>query len=401
MMLFSGIKRVSIVSKSVRIILIVLAILVVTGVVLTATGIAQMLMFRGFIAINSPGGSFDPGDAAPAPDYNQEAFWSALPTQNDPSDLTPEGIEPRDPADTAPADVFFIHPTGYLSGASWTSPMNPDSAAEENTRWMMAHQASAYNGCCNVYAPRYREATIYAYMGGSETRDAALGFAYQDVVRAFEHFIEHYNEGRPFILASHSQGSHHLKRLLREKIDGTPLFASMVAAYAIGSVMIEYSEEYFESLQQVKPCRSALETGCVVHWDTYAEDSEGVKRDKGSLCTNPLTWEVNNELANARLNLGAVPILVPYNLNFGKSNEPAGVSFDRLEAPVPGRTWAHCRNDTLFVADQGDWGAGGMGQGGSYHGLDYALFYMNIRTNATDRVRAWLDNNPTTMQRGL
>ena len=52
---------------------------------------------------------------------------------------------------TAPVDVFFIHPTGYLAGDTWTFSMDPNTKAEENTQWMMANQASAYNGCCKVY----------------------------------------------------------------------------------------------------------------------------------------------------------------------------------------------------------------------------------------------------------
>jgi hypothetical protein len=45
---------------------------------------------------------------------------------------------------------------------------------------MMANQASAYNGCCNVYAPRYRQANIFAYFRGN-----------RDEVLAFDYFLEH------------------------------------------------------------------------------------------------------------------------------------------------------------------------------------------------------------------
>ena len=255
---------------------------------------------------------------------------------------------------------------------------------------MLANQASAFNGCCNVYAPRYREASIFAYFADSETRDAVLGFAYTDVVRAFDHFLEHYSRGRPFVLASHSQGTHHLKRLLGERIDGTPLFDRMVAAYAIGSVMLEWSPSWFYVLESVKPCQRAAETGCVVHWDTFAEGTEGIARVEGSLCTNPLSWRVDEVLAPAELNLGALPVRIPYNLDFSESNPPTGVRFDGLDAPEPGRTWAQCRNGTLYVADQGDWATGMAARTGNYHGLDYALFYMNIRANAQLRVDTWL-----------
>jgi len=380
------------VNRTLKFILIALVGLIVLGGILTATGVTRKVMFMGFVAFKSPEGDFDPGDAVTAPDYSDPANWAALPGKSDPADLVPAGVGAVDVQGRAPADVFFIHPTGYLSGANWTSPMNPDSASEENTQWMMANQASAFNGCCNVYAPRYREASIFAYFKEPEIRDAVLGFAYADVARAFEYFLERYSQNRPFVLASHSQGTHHLKRLLAERIDGTPLRDRMVAAYAIGSVMLEWSPSYFDALATVKPCRTAADTGCVVHWDTFAEGAEGIERVEGSLCTNPLTWRVDEARAPAELNLGALPVRIPYNLDFSESNPPAGVRFDGLDAPLPGRTWAQCRNGTLFVADQGDWATGMAARTGNYHGLDYALFYMNIRENSQLRVDTWLEN---------
>ena len=73
--------------------------------------------------------------------------------------------------------------------------MDPDSGTEENTHWMMANQASAFNGCCNVYAARYREASIFAYLSATEAETAeVLAFAYQDVAAAFAHFIKELNQ---------------------------------------------------------------------------------------------------------------------------------------------------------------------------------------------------------------
>jgi hypothetical protein len=40
-----------------------------------------------------------------------------------------------------------------------------------------------------------------------------------------------------FIIASHSQGTHHSIRLLAEEIDGTDLYSRMVGAYIIGGTI--------------------------------------------------------------------------------------------------------------------------------------------------------------------
>ncbi len=358
---------------------------VVAGLILYVTGLAQPIVFGAMMYFYSPDVTFDGKGVVPAPDYADESFWAALPGKSDPSDLVPPGVSVTS---QKRADVFFIHPTGYLSGSTWTSPMDPDSAAEENTQWMMANQASAYNGCCEVYAPRYREASIFAYL--SDSRDAVLGFAYQDVAAAFDYFLATRDPARPFLIASHSQGTHHARRLLQEKIDGTPLVDMMVAAYLIGSVNIEFSDSYFDALEDIVPCENESQLACVVHWDTFADGSEGLKRTENSLCTNPLTWRNDEDRAEASLSHGAVPILVPYNLSFSRDNTAKGVVFSTLGTPVPGHTWAQCRNGTLFVEDQRAGPLSNAGQGGNYHGLDYNLFYMDIRDNAIVRTNAWL-----------
>ena len=381
--------------KFFKIAAVVAVLLAVAGYVLFATGFGQGLMFRAYMGWHAPAGDFDPAAAAPAPDYSDAGNWAALPWSDDPSNLVPAGVDPGPPAGTAPVDVFFIHPTGYLRGASWTAPLDANSATEENTRWMLANQASAFNGCCNVYAPRYRQATIFAYVARSPAeRDEILDFAYQDVLRAFRHFLAEYNHSRPFIIASHSQGTHHVRRLLAEEIDATPLHAQMVAAYAIGSVVIPYSQRWFAGLSQVKPCDSATETGCVVHWDTVGEGGDAVQRDEDSLCTNPLSWRVDEEVATADRHRGAVPGAGVYTVAFRGEDVPLGTQFTELAAPLPRHTWAQCRGGTLFVADQSGTpmmrASMGLGASRNYHGLDYPLFHMDIRDNAAVRVAEYL-----------
>ena len=357
------------------------------------SGYGGSLAMSAFVAFNAPAGNFDPANAAPPPDYTNENNWAALPGKNDPADLIPAGIE-ADNDGVLAVDTFFIHPTGFLGSSSWTSPMDADSATEENTLWMMANQASAYNGCCEVYAPRYREANIFAYFGDAVERDAVLGFAYEDVRRAFEFYLEHYNQGRPFIIASHSQGTHHAKRLLQELIDPSDLHERMVAAYLIGSVLIPISPQWFESMSHITACKRADDLHCVIHWDTMPEGSDPIARPRESLCTNPLTWQVDENLAADELNEGAVVPEGTYNLAIGSSEDSAtGQIFERLDAPVPGQTWAHCKDGSLFAADQQGTGFAAMGSGvlESYHGLDYALFYMNIRNNAILRAQRYLE----------
>jgi hypothetical protein len=378
-----------------KIVLIATAILAVIAALFLFTGTGRGLLFRGYVEFLRPQGDFDPANTAPAPDYRDEIYWAALPWREDPSDLVPEGVTAPEPG-TAAVDVFFIHPTGFLRGSSWTSSMDASSATEENTRWMLANQASAFNGCCNVYAPRYREASIFAFVARSPAeRDEILDFAYQDVAAAFRHFVTAFSQGRPFVVASHSQGSHHARRLITEEIDATPLHARFVAGYTIGAVNLPYSKRWFENLRHVKPCESAGETRCVVHWDTVGDGGDPIERDEDSLCTNPVSWRVDEKRAPAVLHRGAVPAAGMFNLAFSGPDVALGVRFDRLAAPIPQLTWAECRDGTLFVADQSAtpmaWSGASPFRGRTYHGLDYPLFHMDIRENAILRAARYLE----------
>ncbi len=369
--------------------------ILLVGIGLYVSGYGQKLAFQAFAAYGKPAGDFLPEDAVQAPDYSKNEFWAALPTKDDPADLVPAGVQAITQGE-GEVDTFFIHPTGYLKSSSWTSPMDVNSATEENTLWMMANQASAYNGCCNIYAPRYREATIFSYFGAVEERDEVLRFAYEDVKRAFDYYIEHYNNGRPFIIASHSQGTHHARLLLKEVIDSGDLYKRLVAVYMIGSVNIPVSPSWFASMNHISACESAADLRCVVHWDTMADDSDAIERPDSSLCTNPLTWKVNNEFAEANLNEGAVVPEGAYNLSFGKDEDLAtNQEFVALDSPIKHQTGAQCRNGTLFVSSQAgtNFDAMGSGSSGNYHGLDYALFYMNIHNNAKLKVKTYLETH--------
>jgi len=372
----------------------IIGVLLLVGIVLAATGKLAPLLFWAFVTWNKPDHDFDPALAVAPPNYSDRVYWAAHPSKADPADLIPEGVEVLYQQGEAPVDVFFIHPTGYLSGESWTSPMKLDSATEENTQWMMGNQASAFNGCCNVYAPRYRQASIFSYLVDTSTREQVLGFAYEDVADAFDYYIEHYNKGKPFLIASHSQGSHHGHRLLREKLDGTSLADRMVAAYMIGSVGYSYSESYFNALETITPCESPAQTGCVIHWDTYGDggtEPTFLLGDEPSLCTNPLSWTVTTERVEASENLGAVESSGTYNTSVANQTS-TGNTPKRLSAPLRNYTWARCSDGRLYVADQQGsvFDPGEQGEDKSYHVLDYQLFHMNIRSNAELRARTFL-----------
>jgi hypothetical protein len=359
---------------------------VIAGVVVFSGAVVPII-----VALFGPKGDFDPATFVSPPDYGDPANWAALASTKDLADLTPTGVTPR--GEAAQVDVFFIHPTGYLNSDQWNSPMDPNSLAEENTKWMMANQASAFNGCCDIYAPRYREASIFSYFAGGEMTKQSLAFAFGDVERAFDHFLDNFSKGRPFIIATHSQGTSHGIELLKRRIDkADELRERLVAAYVIGSSSNGGSKRSVGELQNIQPCDDATEVGCLIHWATYAEGATGEDQTDGpGVCVNPLSWRNDGGRADASQNVGAVDSSGQFTVRFWGDGGAQGIEFDRHPAPLPNHTWAECKNGMLIVVDQSDGPLQGGRFGKNYHGLDYALFYLDIRRNAIERVEAYLE----------
>lgn len=363
-------------------ILAVLALIAAAGIYATGNTL------RVFYWVFAPNHGFDLSKKAPDPDYADPKNWAALPG----ADSLAHRAPPGETVGSSGVDVFFIHPTGYLHGGDWNSPMDPNSRTEENTKWMMANQASVFSSCCNIHAPRYRETSIWRYLGApDEIVEKARDFAYADVVRAFENFIATRNEGRPFILASHSQGTEHGFRLLKEKIDGTPLADRMIAAYLIG---FQIKNADADALKEIKVCDAPNQTKCLIH---YAAFGPGAAPPKdlfdGVVCVNPLSWRRDGGRTEASAHLGGVPAVGRFQLS-GWSDKATGVTFEALGAPASKVTGAACENGLLIADDlrQSPFKSLIMEQW-NYHGLDYPLFHMDLRANIKSRIDAYTRPN--------
>jgi hypothetical protein len=350
-----------------------------------------------------PDGPFDPAALAPPPDYSQRASWAAHPDLADRADLAPPGAEtPAEPA----ADVFFIHPTAWFNLEVWNDTLDDPKSLEVVDQLVLSGEASAFSGCCRVFAPRYRQSTIGAFYGDVADARASLEVAYGDVERAFDAFLEA-SDGRPFLIAGHSQGSMHGLRLLTRVGADPALRERLVVAYLPGFANPLAS---FEGLSgQLTPCEAPTQTGCVAAWDTYAEGAaarghepmlhwvDGALRryeDTPRQCTNPISWRADEAATDPSAHRGAVaPVNTGNPVVMRKllmSEAPLGVSIAALGAPRGGWLTARCEGGVLRVPDVGDLGwPETEAQPGNYHLMDYELFYLDIRENAAARVAAW------------
>lgn len=317
---------------------------------------------------------FPPYDKAkiPAPpNYSTLDSWAAHPEKQDAADLVPGKNVFAKQNPLPDVDVFFVHPTIYSNSHNPNWPWQGDVYNTElNTKVdnsTIKYQASAFNGSAHVYAPRYRQAHLDVFrMNNPALKDTALIFAYSDVREAFLYYLEHYNNGRPFILAAHSQGTIHAARLLLEFIDGKPLGDQLIAAYLVG---IGLKTDLFKS---IFPCQTASETGCWISWNTYERNYYPPSHKEvfsEALSTNPLTWSIDTVYAPASLNEGSV--LKRYTKVYKQLCD------------------AQNHQGLLWITKPTFFGSM-FYRSKRYHIADYNLFYANIRSNVRQRIESYL-----------
>ena len=351
--------------KALIIIGAVVALIVIAGVVFR-----EALQFALMSYMIQPAETFADTEPPPAPDYANPGHWAALPERQDLADVTPSEAVQDNQAD-AEVDVFFVHPTTYYEDSGWNQDL-ADAPINAITDYaVMRNQASVFNGCCRIYAPRYRQATLYSFFDRAGGGQDAIDFAYQDVAQAFRHYMDHENQGRPFILAGHSQGALHLDTLLREEMQGSPAAERMIAAYPIGY--------YLDGSNGFPVCQSAQQTGCQVSWNALAPEVESFNEVPNPICVNPLTWRTDGAYADFSANLGAV--------SYGFDEEDESPS----EAIEPGVADAQCIDGELRVTEvRSEEYPPFMSGEGNYHMYDLNLFHMNLRANAVARTEAFL-----------
>lgn len=339
-----------------------------------------------------PSGEFVQQDPLAANAYQDPQMWLSRP-----------GMGTRDPARWQPAErqgersipapaeqeaepyaVFFVHPTSYMDRSRWNAPL--DSAeANDRARLFVRGLASPFNQASEIWAPRYRQATVGAFLTEAPEAQRALDAAYTDVAQAFAFFRDTVGEDMPIVLAGHSQGALHLLRLLREQVAGQPIEQRIAAVYIVGwPISVEHD------LPQLPfpACATAQQAGCIMSWSSYAEPADpsqllenyarsigfdGQARGQSRiLCTNPLTGSIGGEATGER-NLGT---LIP------ESDLTGGEL-------VPGAVPARCDARGLLLIGEPPAMGSYVLPGNNYHVYDIPLFWRNLQADVARRVEAW------------
>lgn len=269
-------------------------------------------------------------------------------------------------------DVFFVYPTVF----GGTGEMNMDiTNADLRSRVLtvIPKQAAVFNSHCNIYIPYYRQMAMDGLSLPTTERIPYFSIGLADIEEAFDYYIRHFNEGRPFILAGHSQGSQILIQLMKDKLNQPALMNKLVAAYLIG---YSVTDDDLAQCEWLKIAESADDVGTIITYNTQSEFATGspvlLPHAHG---VNPLNWKNTTEYAPKEMNLGAVFFNADGNID-STISEFTDAWIDSNGALVAGNA-----DPAIYTPES--WPTG------VYHKYDYSFFFNNLIENVGARINAY------------
>lgn len=216
------------------------------------------------------------------PNYTQENAWY--------KELNAKGEHIVDVFYVAPTCVWDWHDSqGHIM--HFEDIYNADQ--REALRPSLELAADIFSDSYNFYAPYYRQITLESWMEGEDVIEERFPYAMADVKRAFDYYMAHENQGRPFVLAGFSQGAKAVIELLKDM--PMSVYRRLVAAYVVGyPVTLQDATTY----KTIEAARDSLDTGVTVCYNSVAEvDAICPVLSSGDLCINPVNWRTDGSPA--------------------------------------------------------------------------------------------------------
>lgn len=259
------------------------------------------------------------------------------------------------------ADVFYVYSTNILAARDSEGRRKYRSAGDSTEHgWMTtecAYVNRIFGDSLNFYAPYYHQYTLESILLPADSFNVVYEGTCGEICQAFDYYLAHFNEGRPFILAGFSQGAQLLPALLKHMDAGT--YSRMVAAYAMGIGITQ--EECTHPF--VRPAEGPLGWGGIISFNTVMTPESiwpFVQRNSVA-CINPLNWRTD---------------ATPATLVFG--GDTATVKVDTLHHVLV----AEGLDPEAYIFAP----LNGYCPKGNLHHWDLLFYEANLRRNALDRL---------------
>ena len=299
-------------------------------------------------------------------DYSGREHWLARPDHPD-----------------KPVDLLFLYPSSCRDPkAGIICPVDSRSMARW-ARLSFSMQATAFEPVANLYAPFWRQvnAAKLSKMSFEEVDQAEWAEPRTDVFAALDYYFEHLNQGRPYFLAGHSQGSRLCYIVLSEYMKEHPeYYERMIAAYCLGDSL---TKQYLADNPHVKAAKAADDLGVVISFDCEApEVTETIVNPAGqkAYSINPLNWKTDGTPADKSENIGAC--FTGYKGEIKKETEGlCGCYIDEERGVLK----------VTDVTPEGYPAVLDVFPKGAYHIYDYQFFFRNLQENVGHRVELYME----------
>ncbi|HEX3229748.1 MAG TPA: DUF3089 domain-containing protein [Pyrinomonadaceae bacterium] len=317
-----------------------------------------------------------PANTAAAPaknDYSKAESWLCRPGRQDACaiDLTTTIIAASGKLTTekwaanpkAPIDCFYVYPT-----VSNDTTGNSDMVAGPEELSVIRAQFARFGSQCRVYAPLYRQVTLTALRAFMASRPSTADrvLPYNDVLDAWNYYLEHDNNGRGVVLIGHSQGSFVLTDLIKKEIDGKPVQSRIISALLLGtSLPVPRGKDVGGAFQHLPLCHSATQTGCVITYASFRANAPPPANSRFgkvtgenmvSGCTNPAALAGGSGELHAYLGARGSGVVAAELVQ--KSWVTPAQSIDTPFVSVPGLLTAECvsneKGSYLAITVHGD-----------------------------------------------
>ena len=324
-------------------------------ILLFSCGLKQKLNYSSEFII--PDQKFNDNEVRIDLDYNDEKNWAFRSDIHDFNRIIPKNYNITNEKKIN-VSVFFIHPTTLFSSKKW----NADSSHFLNNNIIdlcLENQASVFAGITELYVPHYREMHIYSY---TDTINGIKAFnvAYNDIETSFKYFLKNKKTDK-FIIASHSQGTNHAKKLINEYIyPKVYLRSKLLMSYLIGM-------DINKNEMLIDLCQNPVQLNCFLNWRSFNESYYPNDWNYGEnyISINPITYTNDTLWSDKKQHHG---ILFPnqrivFKRSISVRNEK-------------GLLWVNFDNN-LFLNNF---------KKKSYHNADFNLYWVNIRQNLIQRL---------------
>ncbi|MFA7074473.1 MAG: DUF3089 domain-containing protein [Endomicrobiaceae bacterium] len=293
------------------------------------------------------------------PDYSQKNSWAIMPETSD-----------------AKIDVFYVYPTIFGE----EKPEYMDIYRTDLRERALNHSifdTGIFKDSANVYVPFYRQASMQIVKLNENDCAQFCKAGFDDVIKAFDYYMQNYNKGKPFILGGFSQGSEAVLNLMKNRLSDKTLQDKLVAAYIIG---YSVTDEDLAKYPFLKMAQKNDDTGVIISYNTQTpHNGYSYVLKKNSHSINPVSWKINHKKSKPKQYKGAVMFDLKKNKIVGR------------EKPFKTACLEEGTNALVVDVDKNKYSASSATfKPGVMHSYDLMFFYNNLKDNVKTRTAAYL-----------